>query len=47
MVKQNYRVHKEIPTGVKSSYPEYGGIVEVFYRVKEPFNNPINAKENK
>lgn len=45
-MKSKYKIHKETPPGVKISWPEYGGVMEVKFRVIEPFKNPINGKEN-
>ena len=37
-----YHVIKELPSGVKTKFPERGGEVKVFFKVKDEFNKTIS-----
>ena len=43
-MKSTYKIHKETPPGVKISWPEYGGEMTIIFKIKEPFNEPINEE---
>jgi len=42
-----YYIHKELPTGVKTKFPERGGRIEVKYQLKnKQYEEPIKKNQH-
>ena len=41
-----YKIHKELPTGVKTTFEEKGkALIDVKFEIEEVFNSPIRNVE--